>query len=64
MEFVIKKPHGYYLSYTSILISLTIIFIFKTHADYSSYKPIMIIYIKTHGNITLFHHSGSLPFLI
>ena len=35
----------------------------KTHGDYSSYKPIMIIYIKTHENITLFH-SNCLPYHI
>ena len=31
----------------------------KTHGNYSSYMPIMIIYKKkTHGNITLFYYSG------
>ena len=33
-------------------------FISKTHGNYSPYKPIMIIYRKTHENITLFHYSG------
>ena len=33
-------------------------FISKTHGNYSPYKPIMIIYRKTHVNITLFHYSG------
>ena len=30
-------------------------FISKTHGNYSPYKPIMIIYRKTHENIILFH---------
>ena len=33
-------------------------FISKTHGNYSCYKPIMIIYRKTHENITLFHYNG------
>ena len=34
-----------------------VIFISKTHGNYSTYKPIIIIYRKTHENITLFHYS-------
>jgi len=33
-----------------------VIFISKTHGNYSTYKPIIIIYRKTHENITLFHY--------
>ena len=42
----------------TICITAFIIFIYKTHGDYSPYKPMMIIYRKTHENITLFHCSG------
>ena len=39
-------------------------FISKTHGYYSPYKPIMIIYRKTHENITLFHYSGCYHFYL
>ena len=42
----------------TICITTFIIFFYKTHGDYSPYKPIMIIYRKTHENITLFHYNG------
>ena len=49
----LTHAHPHYLSY----ITTFIIFIFKTHDNYSPYKHIMIIYRKTHENITLFHYS-------
>ena len=49
---------SYYKLMFTICITTFIIFIYKTYDDYSPYKPIMIIYRKTHENITLFHYSG------
>ena len=49
---------SYYKLMVIIYITTFIIFISKTHDNYLSYKPIMIIYRKTHENITLFYCSG------
>ena len=48
----------------TIYITTFIIFIFKTHGNYSLYKPIINFYRKTHENITLFHYSGCYHILI
>ena len=42
----------------TIYITTFIIFIFKTHGNYSPYKPIINFYRKTHENITLFYYIG------
>ena len=54
-----KIPSTWPMHTPTILSYITtfIIFIFKTHDNYSPYKHIMIIYRKTHENITLFHYS-------